>query len=169
MIRADDHANRCSENCRARKSIVAAPRSITLPMRSRDKTRLKKGSRVLAEVRRLKQNMTLANVTAPAGRLIQKHHRQPMVSVKAPPINGPQSAPTPNSMPTPAKRTGRCASRTECVPTTKAPVRMPALPRPCIARPKIRTSEDGAMAPMRLPTSKVANAVKKEALVSKVM
>ena len=55
------------------------------------------------------------------------------------------------------------------MPTTKLPVRIPADPKPWIALPMIRTTEEGARAQIKLPISKTIKAFRNEDLVSKDM
>ena len=51
----------------------------------------------------------------------------------------------------------------------KDPVRTPALPSPCTALPTIKTAELGETPQMRLPSSKMANEMRKVVFVSNVV
>jgi hypothetical protein len=60
-------------------------------------------------------------------------------------MRGPTVAPTPNINPTAAVYIGRSWSGTPIATMSKLPVKMPALPKPAMARPIMRHTELGAM------------------------
>ena len=83
-------------------------------------------------------------------------------SVNAPPNKGPTIAPSPNITPTAAEKMGRLCNGTACATTTNDPVKMPALPHPAIALPIMSATEPGATPQMRLPSSKMPKAQRKD-------
>lgn len=60
----------------------------------------------------LKKNATAAIEIAPKGRLIQKHHLQEALSVRAPPSNGPTTDEIPNMLLKAAMNIGRLINGT---------------------------------------------------------
>lgn len=81
--------------------------------------------------------------------------------VKAPPIKGPNTDEIPNTMPNMLWNIGRLGRGIMGIIIIIAPEKMPALPKPATARPKIKTGEVGAAPQMAEPTSKMRTEVKK--------
>lgn len=70
-------------------------------------------------------------------------------------------------MPILAVKIGRLCNGTAYATTTKAPVRIPALPHPAMARPIIKVVEFWATAQRRLPISNMTTEWRKVHLTSK--
>jgi hypothetical protein len=83
------------------------------------------------------------------------------VLVKAPPIKGPNTDEMPNTIPNMLWNIGRLARGIIGIMIIMAPEKMPALPKPAMARPKIKTGEVGAAPHIAEPTSKIITEVKK--------
>ena len=75
--------------------------------------------------------------------------------MKPPPIRGPMTEARPNTRPKMPWKTGRLWSGTMGIMTIMAPVKMPADPKPAMARPAMKTGEFGAAPQMVEPTSKM--------------
>lgn len=80
--------------------------------------------------------------------------------VKAPPIKGPNTDEIPNTIPNMLWNIGRLGRGIIGIMIIMAPEKMPALPKPATARPKIKTGEVGAAPHMAEPTSKMMTEVK---------
>ena len=85
---------------------------------------------------------------------------QVSVLVKAPPIRGPITDEIPKTMPNMLWNIGRLGSGIIGIMIIMAPEKMPALPKPAMARPKINKGEVGAAPHMAEPTSKITTEVK---------
>jgi hypothetical protein len=81
--------------------------------------------------------------------------------VKAPPIKGPSTEEIPNTIPNMLWNIGRLARGIIGIMIIMAPEKMPALPKPAMARPKIKTGEVGAAPHIAEPASKISTEVKK--------
>lgn len=81
--------------------------------------------------------------------------------VKAPPINGPNTDEMPNTIPNMLWNIGRLGRGIMGIMIIMAPEKMPALPKPATARPKIKTGEVGAAPHIAEPASKIITEVKK--------
>ena len=92
---------------------------------------------------------------APSGRLMKKHHRQVALSLKTPPTSGPTTDATPYMLPSNAEYFGRLTGGTLKAIMMKLPAKIPAEPRPEIARPTMRVIELGATPQTKLPISKI--------------
>lgn len=109
----------------------------------------------------LTRNKTTAAVTAPRGRLIQKHQRHVARSVKMPPKVGARIWATPlAALKMPAYLGRLCRGRLTVIMTTP-PQRTPAHPIPAIALPMISVTEFGAAAQNIEPTSNKPRAQRK--------
>ena len=97
------------------------------------------------------------------------HQRHVTRSVNTPPSKGPTIAPSPNIAPTAAEKTGLLCNGTACATTTNDPVKIPALPHPAIALPTMSETESGATPQMRLPSSKIPKAQRKDHFILNVM
>lgn len=82
------------------------------------------------------------------------------VLVKAPPIKGPNTDEIPNTIPNMLWNIGRLARGIMGIIIIMAPEKMPALPKPATARPKMKTGEVGAAPHMAEPTSKISTETK---------
>jgi hypothetical protein len=87
--------------------------------------------------------------------------------VKTPPSRGPAIEAMPYIEPIMPLYIGRLAKGIECATMIKAPEKIPAEPRPAMARPIIRAIEFGAVAHSKLPSSKIAMATRKTVLMEK--
>lgn len=82
------------------------------------------------------------------------------LSVKTPPRRGPATEAIPYIAPMNPVYIGRFAKGTEYATMIKAPLRIPAEPKPAIARPRINAIEFGAIPHTKLPSSKIPIAVR---------
>lgn len=80
---------------------------------------------------------------------------------------GPATDAIPYIPPSMLKNIGLFAGATVWAKVTIAPVKMPALPSPAIARPTIKVTESGATPQMREPSSKTKSAERKTHLMLK--
>lgn len=74
---------------------------------------------------------------------------------------GPATDAIPYIPPNIARNIGLLWRGTVCAIVTRAPVKIPALPNPAMARPIIKTVEDGATPQIKDPTSNTNNADRK--------
>jgi hypothetical protein len=76
-----------------------------------------------------------------------------------PPTVGPTKLETPNMLAIKPRYFGRRFSGTVCCTTARPPPNTAAAPVPAIARPRMKTMEDGAVALVTEPTSKINKAI----------
>lgn len=81
--------------------------------------------------------------------------------VKAPPTRGPKTEEMPKIMPNMLWNMGRLWSGTMGIMIIMAPEKIPADPKPAIARPAMKTGEFGAAPQTALPTSNMTTEVRK--------
>lgn len=103
----------------------------------------------------LKKTSMMASVNAPGGRLIQKHHRHVIFSVKTPPRTGARIKPKAKKLLMIPMNSGFTFSEEIVRTTVKPPLPTPEAPIPAMARPTINVSLFGAQPHMMLPTRKM--------------
>lgn len=107
----------------------------------------------------LKKKNMVASVTAPGGKLIQKHHRQVAFSEKTPDKMGPRMTPSAKQLlQMPMNKgfvLGEAMSRTMVIP----PVARPEAPMPATARPTMKALLVWAQPHTMLPTRKIEQKV----------
>jgi len=91
--------------------------------------------------------------TPPIGKLIQKHHLQLRLVVKTPPSSGPRIEDSPSTILKYPLYKGLFVNGTADTMSTMAPDRIPALPIPAIALPKMNILELVAAPHIALPIS----------------
>ena len=154
MIVADPQGFSVPPHIIARSSIKIAGIKIAHPIRSRFLIRWRAvRSRWIDGG--VKNKNIATNVTAPGGRLIQKHHRQVAFCVKAPPITGARIRPIAKQLLHIPMRSGFALSEATVRTIINPPLATPDAPIPATARPTIKLLLFGAKPQIRLPIIKM--------------
>lgn len=99
----------------------------------------------------------------------QKHHRQPMLCVRNPPIRGATITTADSNAPYIEVYNGRFRRGKMCTKMVKMPETIPAEASPVIARPMMNTSDDGAAAQTIDPAKNIDVETRNSVLTGKIL